>query len=534
MPSPDFSDYIDLSVNDLQPTELYGAALDYARTAFPEFEPRSGSVEEALLQAFAYVNAVYIAAANRVPNGTVEGVLRLFGLERREAGVSTINAQFQILTPGGFVQEGTPVVYLTDEDGELLQYSFFVRETANAASFSNTVNVVLESLVLGPLPAIPVGTALTIAQPSSELLSCITTSAPSSASSSESDTEYLTRGVTYLNSLSNSLCTARQIEAYIVSTYPAVTRCKVFDLAYGSATAPVSSTTTAVSIEVPTLIDATISCADERDGLFAFSNSLGLFLDDKPAWITTQASFGDATVNRDTFPSGLVGVDATYGFNSNTMIDNSLKQIDIQNAEVVNSQAISNAGPTMFQTVGGLTWDQLDIPAKLREPDARGMYVIFVWGADNKPVEFDIVNTIYDDLATRTPVGFDAFIHQVMPVEIFADIQIEILDGYVGSSVLADVQDNIQAYFSPDLYPNWTRNLYTNEIITRAASAPGVKRVVSVVLSIPEYGPAPITTTSGSQYRGNNFMASVIGTGVTFKTAGSMPQITANVTLYGS
>ena len=39
MPSPDFSEYIDLTINDLQPEDVYNGAVEYARTALPEFDP---------------------------------------------------------------------------------------------------------------------------------------------------------------------------------------------------------------------------------------------------------------------------------------------------------------------------------------------------------------------------------------------------------------------------------------------------------------------------------------------------------------
>jgi hypothetical protein len=533
MASPDFSEYVDLTVNDLQPPELYAAAVDYARTAFPEFEPRSGSVEEALLQAVSVVNSIYIAAANRVPNGTIEGVLRLLGFERREAGVSTINVQFTVLTPGGSVQEGTAIAYLTELDGDSVQYSFFVRETANASGSSTTVNAVLESITVGPLPVIPIGTPLTIAQPSSEILTCVTTSTPSIVETAETDFEYLSRGVTYLGSLSTSLCTSAQIEAYILSTFPGVTRCRVYDLAYGSATAPVATTSTVITED--TTIDVEIDCSDERAGMFSFNDSLGLDIDGEDVWITTQAGFGDETITSDIFPSGLVSISD----GQTTVFDLANQTISLGALPVAAAETVAVAGETMVQLVSGLTYSLLSGTAPAaRTPDSRGMYVIFVWGPEGKPVEFDVVNSIYDELSNRTPVGFDAFIHQVMPIEIYCPIEVEILDGYVGSSVLAEVKDSVDSRFSPNNYPNWNEYLYVNEIIVHAASIPGVKRVVSVDVTIPEYGTGVLTSVTGSDYLNNPLMASLDSptntTYVQFTYAGSMPKITSNVSIYGT
>jgi hypothetical protein len=535
MASPDFSEYIDLTVNDLQPAELYAAALDYARTALPEFEPRSGSVEDALLQSFSLINSLYIAAANRIPNGTIEGVLRLFGLERREDGVSTLSASFSILTTAGSVLEGTSVSYTAEEDGTLVQYPFFVLETANAAAGSKTVNVTLESLTLGPLPAIPVGTPLTINQPSSELLSCVTTSAPSTAATAESDTEYLTRGVTYLNSLSNALCTAAQIESYILSTFPSVTRCKVYDLAYGSSTSPVAATTTTSTISGGD-INIVIDCAGEDKQFFSFNTGLGINNDTQSVWMTTQQMYGSADVTKEKFPSGLMkNTGEVTDFNYSTFT------VSITGIDVVTPTASATLGQTMVQLVSGLAYTLLNGTApKLRTPDARGMYVIFAWGTEGQPISFETKQSIYDDISSRTPVGIDAFIHMVMPVELYVAVEIEVLEGYVASSVSAEVSDYLDSYFSPEYYPNWSEYLYRNEIVVKASEVTGVKRVVSAVMYLPTYGTGDMTTTTGSTFYNNNLMGELDTVNAAnpqfmkFYFAGSMPSIKSNVSVYGS
>ena len=38
MASPDFSQYIDLTINDKQPDGIYNEAVEYARLALPEFK----------------------------------------------------------------------------------------------------------------------------------------------------------------------------------------------------------------------------------------------------------------------------------------------------------------------------------------------------------------------------------------------------------------------------------------------------------------------------------------------------------------
>ena len=89
MPSPDFSDYIDLTINDKSITDVYDEAVEYAQTSFPEFSPRTGTIENALLESVAYSTGSLIATINRLPDGLMEGLLKLMGFNRIEATAST-------------------------------------------------------------------------------------------------------------------------------------------------------------------------------------------------------------------------------------------------------------------------------------------------------------------------------------------------------------------------------------------------------------------------------------------------------------
>jgi hypothetical protein len=127
-----------------------------------------------------------------------------------------------------------------------------------------------------------------------------------------------------------------------------------------------------------------------------------------------------------------------------------------------------------------------------------------------------------------------------MPVDIYLTLEIEVLNGFVGSSVAAEVQDYLDAYFSPEFYESWTEYIYRNEFIVKASEVSGVKRVVSSVMYLPTYGTGEIGTTTGSSYVNNQRMAT-LDTGtplnpqfIRFTYAGTMPKVKSVVTLYGS
>jgi len=87
----DFSRYVDLTAYDADPTDIYLGALRLARLTLPEFRLRQGTVEDALFQACAYMQALNVAAINRVPNRLMEGIARIIGVAREEGTRANVN-----------------------------------------------------------------------------------------------------------------------------------------------------------------------------------------------------------------------------------------------------------------------------------------------------------------------------------------------------------------------------------------------------------------------------------------------------------
>ena len=121
MSSPDFSQYVDLTLYDVEPQDVYSAALTYAQTALPEFIPVIGTVEDAVLQATSYMTYILAAGINRIPNGVMEGIIKLMGFSRHEATLATGSALFTLsVNTGTTIPEGTIIAYTTTIDGELV------------------------------------------------------------------------------------------------------------------------------------------------------------------------------------------------------------------------------------------------------------------------------------------------------------------------------------------------------------------------------------------------------------------------------
>jgi hypothetical protein len=160
-----------------------------------------------------------------------------------------------------------------------------------------------------------------------------------------------------------------------------------------------------------------------------------------------------------------------------------------------------------------------------------------VWGTDGKPVEISEKLVIEQDLANRLSAGMSYFVYDVMPVDVYTEIQIEVETGFVDSSVFSDVQDVVDQYFSPENYPSWEKNIYKNEVVAVASRVPGVRKVIEVAMFVPSYGGGTISKTTNSDFYSNGSMATatipsgqVVAPVLTTVHAGTMPRFTTIAT----
>lgn len=93
MPSPDVRPYVDLTLYDRDSQSIYLDAINYARTALPEFQPREGSIETVLLQSMALEVAELVRSINRLPGGVLQVLLRLMDVQRSEGSLPTTTVQ---------------------------------------------------------------------------------------------------------------------------------------------------------------------------------------------------------------------------------------------------------------------------------------------------------------------------------------------------------------------------------------------------------------------------------------------------------
>lgn len=467
MASPDFRSYVDLTIYDKQPRDIYNDAIVYAQDVLPELTVRAGTVEDALFQAMSYVGGELIASVNRLPNGLMEGILNLMGFARRASTYATGTVVFTLIdSDGAVIPAGTQVGYTDTVDGISTFHTFstIASVTVNSgSSVSTAVGIIADTA--GIKPALLDGQSMVIVSASNRILSAALDSDLVSGLSSETDAEYFTRGSTFLASLSSALVTTSQIQQYILNTYSDVHRCYVYDL---------TKLTTIAGLSDITRTSGTTATATVSSSHGVLANDLVRVIDAVPT--TFNGTFSVSSVASTTI------VWANSGSNVSTTTDGTMYHFD--------SLATGAA-------------------------DEPGYIVIFLSDENGDSLSSADMTTISNDVVAKTVAGLTIGITAPIIVDITATVTIRTETGY---SVLV-VQDAVDAYITELLSPagwDWSSRIRKNQVIARITDIAGVDYVSS------------LTFTIDSGY--SNF-ATIDGTtgDVIFTYKGMMPSATVTV-----
>lgn len=229
MPSPDISPYVDLTLYDLTPAEVAADAITYAQTLLPEFSPKTGTVEDAIIQASSQMTSQLIGAINRMTPGVMEVVLQLFDIERISGTQATGTISITVVDAlGHTIPKGTRFGYLdniSDPTNPVL-YAFDTTTDLTVGAGSSTGSVSIISTLFKAYPALLSGQVLQLLTSNSSILSASLSTNLVTGLDPETDTEYFARAVATLNSYSQALALASQMEQYVLANYSDVYRCQ--------------------------------------------------------------------------------------------------------------------------------------------------------------------------------------------------------------------------------------------------------------------------------------------------------------------
>lgn len=364
MTSPDFREYIDLTIYDTTPQDLYDEAVVYAQTALPEFEPRLGMVEDAILQSMAYVGALIAVSINRLPNGIMEAVLRLQGFQRNEATFATGTALFTVsVNTGVVIPADTAIAYVQFVDGLVTTYTFVTDVDLVIASGSDSGSVAITALSAGKYPSLLDNQGLTLISQVPYVLAIELTADLSTGADAETDAAFFDRGSQYFSSLNTTIATSTQMTNYIRTNYSTVPILKVYDLLDGTgnmlfATAPAEGEVTiAVCDTDGTALTSPIKTGLQADVADRATAGLDITVVDMKkftVFVTCEIATLDGFVPQEVVDSAEVAVENYLSFSGWDFTQTVNKNILIANiSQVAGVKYVSSLSITTTTTAGG-------------------------------------------------------------------------------------------------------------------------------------------------------------------------------------
>lgn len=153
MTAPDLQGYSDLILFDKAPSDLVDRALLDAAAKMPDWTPLDGNTELVLLEALSLVASELLFAINRVPSGTMETLMRFFGITRELGAPATGTAAITMIDAGAReIPAGTRLSLPLSSGGTLV----FTVDATTAVSGSGVVNITAETAT-SAANATPVG-----------------------------------------------------------------------------------------------------------------------------------------------------------------------------------------------------------------------------------------------------------------------------------------------------------------------------------------------------------------------------------------
>jgi hypothetical protein len=432
MTSPNFSEYVNLTISDLDVVTIYDDSVEYAQTNLPEFNPRIGTIENAILEATAYQTNNIVTAINRLPDGLMEGLLSLMGFNRIEAtqasGTVTIEL---VINTGATILAGTVFSYdVYDAEGVLTQYLFETDEDLTIASGSTTGTVSVVASEASQYPDIPTLSSLTVVSSTPFILGVTLTTLSTAGQDTETDNEYFNRATTYLSSLSSAITTASQMTGYIAVNYPTVSKFKVYDL---TEVLENYVTNAVLATNVVTLTTA---------------NAHGY-------------AIGDSVTVRDMANAVYNGTYTVTGTPTTTTFTYARTNTNISTAAVTAGSVVLATG-MLFSTA-----------------DSAGNVTISMCDSAGDPISDEQKSIIEADLSSRVVAGLNINLHDTNTFNVDVAVSIVVEPNYSTSVVGTAVSNAIEAYLSIAGW-DWAESVDARYLTTIASKVTGVKYVDSV------------------------------------------------------
>jgi len=244
--SIDFSPYVNLRIYDKDPMEVYLSAVELMQMNVPQLSVRPGTIEDGMIQAFSFLTTIAINHMNAIPDRLAEALATFMGIERFSSSFASVPLRVTALDySGGTLDSETTLEYkYTDGAGQDVReyYELPIGATiepvepvlgANPPTPLPYVDVIATAVGTGARRAITEGTELLILNSQSVSDSATALTGFVQGGDEEDDASFLSRFGTFLQSMTSTSATAKQVESYVLSNFPFVGRVKAYDLTNG-------------------------------------------------------------------------------------------------------------------------------------------------------------------------------------------------------------------------------------------------------------------------------------------------------------
>lgn len=461
----DFSKYINLSIFDAEPGDIYFDAIEVARLTLPEFNLRVGTPEDAIFQAAAYISSLNIASINRLPDRLMEGIMNILGYSKQQAVAAEVDVTITLDSySGGTVPAGTIFSYETLFEDEVTEFAFQTVETVVIEGIENpgeedelpSASVTVSCLSPGVIPPITTpGTELNVISSGTNILTVETFANFANGINADEDSDYLSKSATYLRSLSSAINKSSQLDSYILSSYPSVvSRVKSYDLTDGDPGLGDISVSRTANIVTTFLTSQLATVETDANHLFVTGDVVTLE--------NCGASFnGQRTITGTS--------DTTFSFVS------------------VNS----NSGST---SVTGTASAGIENP---------GNVAVFTYGLNTFLTENE-KEIILLDITDRSVAGlsFNILDANLLTMELVASIVLD--PAFIQSTLEENIENVIISYLSPAEFPYTDDRVRKTRLVSLISNIPGVVYVESLSINgtnsgwLPQYGDDILFLNKGS------------------------------------
>ena len=137
--SPDYTDFVDLTIYDKGPEDILDAAQITLQTRIPDWSPTSTNIEVMLLEALALEVGEAVFSLNRIPESMVRVLLSLYGIQFDSGQPPVVDLLFTAQdTDGYIIPAGIEVAVLMSNN----EYISFFTDTALTITEGNAVGTV--------------------------------------------------------------------------------------------------------------------------------------------------------------------------------------------------------------------------------------------------------------------------------------------------------------------------------------------------------------------------------------------------------